>query len=47
MGSRSSVPATPVLQDQAVLEHLERILASPGLSPNTYEMVAKSLGTAQ
>jgi aminopeptidase N len=25
---------------------LERILASPGLSPNTYEMVAKSLGTA-
>ena len=29
MGSRSSVPATPVLQDQAVLEHLERILASP------------------
>jgi aminopeptidase N len=25
---------------------LDRILASPGLSPNTYEMVAKSLGTA-
>jgi aminopeptidase N len=26
---------------------LDRILATPGLSPNTYEMVAKSLGTAQ
>jgi aminopeptidase N len=25
---------------------LDRILASPGLSPNTYEMVAKSLGAA-
>jgi len=25
---------------------LERILAAPGLSPNTYEMVAKSLGRA-
>jgi aminopeptidase N len=25
---------------------LDRILASPGLSPNTYEMVAKSLGVA-
>jgi aminopeptidase N len=23
---------------------LDRILATPGLSPNTYEMVAKSLG---
>ena len=25
---------------------LDRILAAPGLSPNTYEMVAKSLGRA-
>ena len=25
---------------------LERILAAPGLSPNTYEMVARSLGKA-
>jgi aminopeptidase N len=26
---------------------LDRVLATPGLSPNTYEMVAKSLGPAQ
>jgi len=25
---------------------LDRILRTPGLSPNTYEMVAKSLGPA-
>jgi hypothetical protein len=25
---------------------LDRILATPGLSPNTYEMVAKSLADA-
>jgi hypothetical protein len=26
---------------------LDRILASSGLSPNTYEIVAKSLGTPE
>jgi aminopeptidase N len=31
-------------RQQLMCAALERILATPGLSPNTYEMVAKSLG---
>ena len=46
----SAIPGdNSMLRDDAARQELmraqlERILATPGLSPNTYEMVSKSLG---